>query len=139
MTDNVLIDRTAAVVAAFVGRQNVTPEQLPGLITETFRVFASLGNDPEPVAPEPAVDPRKAVKRDSIACLECGTRHKMLKRHLNASHGLTPDEYRAKWDLPASYAMVAADYAEVRRELALKIGLGRGSHNRGRKAKGRGR
>ena len=50
---------------------------------------------------------------------------KMLKRHLATEHGMTPDEYRAKWTLGPDYPMVAATYAETRRDLAKKIGLGR--------------
>jgi predicted transcriptional regulator len=63
---------------------------------------------------------------------------KMLKRHLMTDHRLTPDEYRARWGLPADYPMVAPDYAEKRRELAKKIGLGRmpGEHRRRRKQVG---
>jgi predicted transcriptional regulator len=50
---------------------------------------------------------------------------KMLKRHLGTDHGLTPAEYRTRWNLPADYPMVAPDYAARRRDLAVKIGLGR--------------
>ena len=50
---------------------------------------------------------------------------KMLKRHLMTAYGMTPDDYRAKWGLPATYPVVAPNYAETRRALAVKIGLGR--------------
>jgi predicted transcriptional regulator len=49
----------------------------------------------------------------------------MLKRHLRTTYNMSPDEYRAKWGLPADYPMVAPAYAERRSEFAKKIGLGR--------------
>jgi len=73
----------------------------------------------------PAVPVKKSVTPDYIVCLEDGKKLKMLKRHLNSSYGLTPDEYRAKWGLPADYPMVAPNYAKSRSEMAVKIGLGR--------------
>src|SRR5690606_14830985 len=74
---------------------------------------------------EPAVPVRRSVKRDFIVCLECGSQHKMLRRHLRREHGLTPEEYRDRWSLKADYPMVAPSYAEKRSELAKRIGLGR--------------
>jgi predicted transcriptional regulator len=73
----------------------------------------------------PAVSIRTSVKADLLACLDCGKKMKMLKRHLNTDHQMTVDQYRAKWGLPKTYPMVAPDYAEKRRALAVKIGLGR--------------
>ncbi|PXA93323.1 transcriptional regulator, partial [Nostoc sp. 3335mG] len=85
-----------------------------------------LGSPPEPAAPpaEPAVPVRASVKPDYIVCLEDGRKLKMLKRHLMTHYNLTPEQYRAKWNLPADYPMVAPNYAEQRRTLAKKIGLG---------------
>ena len=68
---------------------------------------------------------RASVKQDHLVCLEDGKKMKMLKRHLMTDHGMTPEEYRARWNLPSDYPMVAPNYAEKRRELAKKIGLGR--------------
>jgi predicted transcriptional regulator len=67
---------------------------------------------------------RASIKPDYIVCLEDGKKLKMLKRHLMTHYQMTPDEYRAKWNLPADYPMVAPNYAEQRRMLAKKIGLG---------------
>jgi predicted transcriptional regulator len=75
--------------------------------------------------PTPAVSIRSSVKQDAITCLECGQKLKMLKRHLNTDHGLTPIEYKARWGLSADYPLVAPAYAAKRKELALRIGLGR--------------
>ncbi len=77
------------------------------------------------VRAEPAVSIRASVKPDYLVCLDDGKKLKMLKRHLMTHYGITPDEYRAKWGLPADYPMVAPNYAALRRGLAVKIGLGR--------------
>ena len=65
------------------------------------------------------------MQPDYIVCLDDGKKFKSLKRHIRVSHGLTPDEYRQKWNLPYDYPMVAPNYAKARSELAKKIGLGR--------------
>ena len=89
--------------------------------------LAGLGaKAPEPEAKkqEPAVSIRSSIKPDYIVCLEDGKKLKMLKRHLMTHYQMTPEQYRAKWNLPADYPMVAPNYAEQRRSLAKKIGLG---------------
>ena len=87
--------------------------------------------------PKPAVPIRKSITPDFIVCLEDGKKLKMLKRHLRTNYSMTPEEYRAKWGLPADYPMVAPNYAAQRSAFAKKIGLGRKSKTakRGRKAK----
>lgn len=72
----------------------------------------------------PAVPVRSPVKPDHIVSLITGQKLKSLKRHL-ASHGLTPGEYRERYGLKPDYPMVAPSYAAQRRDLAVKIGLGR--------------
>ncbi len=122
-----LITLTSDIVAAHVSNNNVAVEDVPALITNIYGALANLGQAvaaPE-VAPEPAVSIRASIKPDYIVCLEDGKKLKMLKRHLMTSYNLTPDQYRARWGLPADYPMVAPNYAEKRRELAKKIGLGR--------------
>ncbi|WP_287367481.1 MucR family transcriptional regulator, partial [Mesorhizobium sp.] len=74
---------------------------------------------------KPAVNPKRSVHDDYIVCLEDGKKFKSLKRHLMTHYGLTPDEYREKWGLDASYPMVAPNYAAARSQLAKKMGLGR--------------
>jgi predicted transcriptional regulator len=76
-------------------------------------------------AQKPAVPIRRSVTAESIVCLEDGRKLKMLKRHLSATYAMTPDQYRAKWNLPADYPMVAPAYAERRSDLARASGLGR--------------
>lgn len=133
-----LITLTSDIVAAHVSNNDVTVDDVPSLITNVFSALSTLGEDQEPeqVRPEPAVSVRASVKPDYIVCLEDGKKLKMLKRYLRTNYDMTPEEYRARWDLPADYPMVAPNYAAKRRELAKKIGLGRKpGARRGRKKK----
>jgi predicted transcriptional regulator len=133
-----LITLTSDIVAAHVSNNNVAGDELPSLITNVYGALAGLGSAPAPVEarPEPAVSVRASVKPDYIVCLEDGKKLKILKRHLMTHYNLTPEQYRARWNLPADYPMVAPNYAEKRRELAVKIGLGRKPGvKRGRKPK----
>lgn len=131
-----LITLASDIVAAHVSNNSVSVSDLPTLITNVYTALANL-DQPAPVvevAPEPAVSIRSSVKNDHIVCLEDGKKLKMLKRHLATRYNMTPDQYRARWNLPADYPMVAPAYAEKRRELAKKIGLGRKpAPKRGRK------
>ena len=132
-----LITLTSDIVAAHVSNNSVGVDDVPALIQNVYGALAGLGAAPQTeVKPEPAVSVRASVKNDHIVCLEDGKKMKMLKRHLMTDHGMTPDEYRARWGLPSDYPMVAPDYAEKRRDLAKKIGLGRKpGQKRGRKKK----
>jgi predicted transcriptional regulator len=122
-----LITLASDIVAAHVSNNALSAEEVPALITNVYNALAALGKEVEPVnvRPEPAVSVRASVKRDHVICLEDGKKMKMLKRHLMTEHGMTPDEYRARWELGSDYPMVAPAYAETRRDLAKKIGLGR--------------
>ncbi len=134
-----LITLTSDIVAAHVSNNNVGVEDVPSLITNVFAALASLGDSapaPEP-RPEPAVSVRASVKKDHVVCLECGKKMKMLKRHLATEHGMTPEQYKARWDLGPDYPLVAPDYADTRRKLAKQIGLGKmPGQKRGRRKKG---
>ena len=126
MTDETLLTLAADIVSAHVSNNTVSPTDLPRLIQSVYGSLAGLGKEaPVEEKREPAVSIRASVKPDALTCLECGAKMKMLKRHLASDHGLTPVEYRARWNLGADYPMVAADYAARRKELAVKIGLGR--------------
>ncbi|MEE4540271.1 MAG: MucR family transcriptional regulator [Erythrobacter sp.] len=122
-----LITLTSDIVAAHVSNNDVAVESVPGLITTVYGALAELGEEAEveEERPEPAVSIRASVKPDYIVCLEDGKKLKMLKRYLRTNFDMTPDEYRARWNLPSDYPMVAPNYAEKRRDLAKKIGLGR--------------
>lgn len=133
-----LITLTSDIVAAHVGHNKVTVDDVPSLITNVYGALAGASDNAPAEEPrgEPAVSIKASVKKGHIVCLECGKKMKMLKRHLRTEHGLAVDEYRKRWDLPADYPVVAPEYAETRRTLAKKIGLGRKpSQKRGRKKK----
>ena len=133
-----LITLTSDIVAAHVSNNDVAVDDVPGLITNVFGALSGLGEKAEPAEerPQPAVSVRASVKPDYIVCLEDGKKLKMLKRYLRTNYDMTPEEYRARWNLPSDYPMVAPNYAEKRRDLAKKIGLGRkpGSGRARRKA-----
>ncbi|MCW2338453.1 putative transcriptional regulator [Sphingobium sp. B2D3A] len=132
--DEVLITLTSDIVAAHVSNNSVAVSDVPTLIQNVYSALAGLQQDVAPPQPkqEPAVSVRSSIKPDYIVCLEDGKKLKMLKRHLMTHYQMTPEDYRAKWGLPADYPMVAPNYAEQRRTLAKKIGLGT-TRKRGRK------
>ena len=121
-----LVSLTADIVSAHVSNNSVAVNDLPTLIENVHNALAGLGKVEEapPAKQEPAVSIRSSIKPDFVVCLEDGLKMKMLKRHLMTDHGLTPDQYRQKWGLGPDYPMVAPNYAEQRRTLAKKIGLG---------------
>jgi predicted transcriptional regulator len=121
-----ILKLTARIVSAHIANHDVSADQLPSLIRDVHGTLATVGQTP-PEAPsaEPAVDVKKSVFADHILCLGCGQSLKLLKRHISADHQMTPDQYRAKWNLPASYPMVAPEYAAERSRLTKASGLGR--------------
>jgi len=129
-TTNELLSLTADIVAAHVGHNRVTVGELPELIAKVHGALSGLGQETSSATSaelKPAVSVRSSIKPDYIVCLEDGKRLTMLKRYLQTNYGMTPQQYRAKWKLPADYPMVAPNYAEKRRTLAKAIGLGRKS------------
>ena len=124
-SNDLLMTLTADIVAAHVSNNSVAVSDLPQLINNVHNSLADISGEVETPAPEPAVPVKASIKKDYIVCLEDGKKLKMLKRHLMTHYSMTPEDYRAKWNLPADYPMVAPSYAEVRRGLAKKIGLGR--------------
>lgn len=123
--DNRSLSLAAQIVSAYIVNNEVAPQALPAFIREVCRALTSVElATAEPKQAEPVVAPKKSVFTDRILCLICGDGFKMLKRHISTHHQMTPGEYRAKWNLPASYPMVAADYAERRSKLAIDSGLG---------------
>jgi predicted transcriptional regulator len=129
-----LLRMTTDVVAAYLGKNEVAAEQIPEVINTVFGSLRDLeGGAVEIKAepPKPAVSIRKSVAPDYIVCLEDGKKLKMLKRHLRTMYNMSPDEYRAKWNLPSDYPMVAPNYAKQRSEFAKQIGLGRSGGKEG--------
>lgn len=127
-----LLGLAAQIVSAHVANNRVEPSALPVLIRDTFSSLKGLlGEESSEAAPVPAVAIKKSVTPEYLICLEDGKKLKMLKRHLMAVYDLTPDQYRSRWGLPPSYPMVAPNYAEQRRSLAKKIGLGKSRNRKG--------
>ena len=124
--NELLITLTSDIVAAHVSNNSVAVSDVSSLIQNVHAALSALTQPVEApeVRPEPAVSIRASIKPDYIVCLEDGKKLKMLKRHLMTHYQMTPEDYRAKWNLPADYPMVAPNYAEQRRNLAKKIGLG---------------
>lgn len=122
-----LITLTADIVSAWTANNRVGTGELPDAIRSVHQALAALGTsaEPEAVKQTPAVSVRSSIKPDYLVSLESGKKVKMLKRYLMTNYGMTPDDYRRKWELPSDYPMVAPNYAEQRRTLAKKIGLGR--------------
>jgi predicted transcriptional regulator len=120
---------TADIVASFVSNNKVSSDELVDVIRSVHKTVAGLsrnGADVPPEKPKPAAPVNKSVHNDYIICLEDGKKLKMLKRYLRSTYGLSPDDYRKRWGLPADYPMVAPSYAARRSEFAKKIGLGKG-------------
>ena len=122
-----LIEMTAEVVAAYVTKNHIRAAELPELITTVHASLSGMGSAPEPVVVpaklEPPVSIKKSLTDDYLISMEDGKRYVSLKRHL-AKHGLTPAEYRAKWNLPHDYPMTSPAYSRQRSELAKGLGLG---------------
>jgi len=121
-----VLELTAKIVSAHVGTNEVTVAALPGLIQSVYRSLAMAGTiEPAPALPTPAVPTRRSVFPDHVVCLEDGKKLRMLKRYLRVRYGMTPEQYRQRWGLPADYPMVAPSYSSYRSSLAKQTGLGR--------------
>jgi predicted transcriptional regulator len=115
------------IVSAYVGNNSLAVGEVPGLITAVHAALAQLSDkpaEPEEPALTPAVPIRRSIQQDFLVCLEDGKKFKSLKRHLRTRYNLSPDEYRARWNLPDDYPMVAPSYAATRSQLARTMGLG---------------
>jgi predicted transcriptional regulator len=119
------IELAADIVSAFVSNNSVPAADLPALIGSVHAALQNVSNPVRQETPtfEPAVPVKKSVTPDALISLIDGRKYKSLKRHLN-KHGLTPEQYRTRYNLPVDYPMVASAYAARRSELARSIGLG---------------
>jgi predicted transcriptional regulator len=137
-TPDPLIELTSDIVSAYVTKNSTSAGEVSTLIARVHAALQGLGAPPtEPVQElKPAVPIRRSVTPDHIVCLDDGKKFRSLKRHL-ATLGMTPDQYRAKWGLPADYPMVAPNYSATRSQLAKTIGLGRNGKSAPAKCRGR--
>lgn len=125
-SSNELLGLAAEIVTAYVSNNTVNSSELPDVIKTVYSTLSSLGPDQISAhSPKPAVPLKKSFTNEYIVCLEDGKKLKMLKRYLRSHYDMSPEEYRAKWGLPADYPMVAPAYAAKRSEFAKKIGLGK--------------
>lgn len=127
-----LLDATSRVVSAYIQKLNIEDIDLDRLIPDVYRSFASLPELQEqtisvmrPDGQTSKVSIEESIQDDYLVCLEDGKKLKMLKRYLKTNYNMTPEEYRKRWNLPASYPMVAPEYAKRRSQLAKDIGLGK--------------
>ena len=127
------VDRELAtqIVAAYLRRNQIGPDQLPALISTVYLALSRVGNPTaEPTGDRtPAVSIRRSVHRDYVVCMDCGRKGQMLRRHLTTAHGLSVEEYRARWKLPADHPLTAPGYSERRSTMAKQFGLGRGGRS----------
>jgi predicted transcriptional regulator len=132
-----LLEMTADIVSAYVGNNSVAANDLPALIANIHAALSTVSTgvvEVEPEIKEPAVPIRKSISPDFLICLEDGRKFKSLKRHLRTKYDMSPEEYRAKWNLPKDYPMVAPNYAKARSDLAKQMGLGQGGRKPARAA-----
>ena len=126
-----LIVLTADIVTAFAAHNAIDAADLPRLIALTYAALAGLSGAPPAAGADGLpefvgmVSARKSLQsREHIISMIDGKAYKSLKRHLT-SNGLTPEDYRARYGLPADYPMTAPAYSEARRAIARTLGLGR--------------
>jgi predicted transcriptional regulator len=132
-----MLNATFRIVSAYVATHKIPEDQLPGLISAVYSDLYGLEVEPiKPVDPgkqllRPFVSANKSVKPDHLVCLEDGKQFKLLKRHLRIDHSMTPEQYRQRWGLSATYPMIAPNFRLARSKMALNFGLGRGSKKSG--------
>ena len=127
---------TAEIVSAYVSNNTVPATDIPGLINQVHAALSRVSNgvpDGTAEAPKPAISLKRSVTPEFLVCLEDGKKFKSLKRHLRTKYNMSPEEYRAKWNLPKDYPMVAPNYAKARSDLAKQMGLGQGGRQAPRK------
>ena len=116
---------TTEIIVAYVTRNIVALTDLSDLIGAVAQALGALGREkPEPARPEPAVPVRRSIHDDHLVCLVCGKQQKVLRRHLDVAHQLTPEAYREQFGLRPDYPMTAPGYARQRSEMAKRAGLG---------------
>jgi predicted transcriptional regulator len=125
--DEAVLGLTAQVVSSYVSNNRLSNERLPELLRTVYQTLSTAETAIAAAAAkvEPAVAVKKSVFPDRLLCLVCGQGFSVLKRHLSTEHQLAPADYRARYELPADYPLVSADYAKARSKAAKKMGLGR--------------
>jgi len=137
-TQSSYVDLAADIVSAYVTKNAVPIAELPTLIASVHSALSKTaqGTTEQPQEElRPAVSIKKSITPDYLICLDDGKRFKSLKRHLRTAYNLTPDQYRARWNLASDYPMVAPRYSEARSSLARTMGLGQKRRTGGKRSK----
>lgn len=133
VNNDTLVAAAAQIVSAYIVNRPSESFNLTALTADVYATLRKLAEQESASSNgsstggnrKPVVAVEESVKADYLVCLEDGKRVKMLKRHLKTAYNMSPEQYRARWNLPATYPMVAPNYAKVRSNLAKQIGLGR--------------
>jgi predicted transcriptional regulator len=135
MMDMDLLPMVAEIVSAQTSHAPTTREELTEAIRLVYTTLSGLaaqgapetGGVAQSAAPvrEPAVAIEESVFPDYIVCLEDGKELKTLRRHLMVAYGMSPEEYRTRWNLPSTYPVTAPNYSEHRSRIAAASGFGR--------------
>jgi predicted transcriptional regulator len=127
-----LRELVAEVAAAYFSNSHVSQTDLGAVISQIAASLSAVGETPAVVEPaaveieQPKLTPaqiRKSITNDALISFEDGKPYKTLRRHL-ATRGLTPEQYREKWGLPADYPVTSPSYSAARSQLAKSRGLG---------------
>ncbi len=124
--DRIVGEYATAIVSAYIASHTISTTEISALFVDVVRTLRVLASPVAGLATNPitVAGPYDRCRDAQLTCLEDGRRMKLLKRHLYVSHGMTPEEYRAKWNLSADAPMVASGYAALRSGLAKQHGLG---------------
>ena len=122
--DVLITELAGQIISAYVSNHKIDRDELADLRSEVTRALSGEKPEAEVTKIEPAVPIKKSVFPSYIVCLEDGKKLKILRRHLMAAYGMTPEQYRTRWGLPAHYPMVAPDYTAKRSDMAKEFGLG---------------
>jgi predicted transcriptional regulator len=116
---------TTEIVVAYVTENTIAMAELGDLIGSIGRALDALGQEQaEPARLAPAVSVRSSIRDEHLTCLVCGKQQKVLRRHLDVAHQLTPEAYREQFGLKPEYPMAAPSYSRQRAEIARRLGLG---------------
>jgi predicted transcriptional regulator len=134
---NKTVGLVAEIVSAYVSNNSLPSSDLGNLIGDIHAAVVKLVDNPSQAAAvepsKPAVPIKKSITEEYLVCLEDGRKFKSLKRHLRTRYNLTPEQYRAKWQLPPDYPMVAPGYAQTRSRMAKDMGLGQQRRGKSKK------
>jgi predicted transcriptional regulator len=121
------------IVSDCVKKHRIIPADIPALVNAVYHSLIGPGEAPKPPLAQSAVPIRLSVRTNYVVCVECGWRGHMLRQHLQAKHGLTPEQYRAKWRLSPDHPLTAPAYSQRRSEIAKQLGFGKGATGRRRR------